>query len=98
MVAGQTARMVCFDVPGQGGLVPADVDGATAPAAGSPNYVINIGADRLNMWRFKVDWAEPSTPTVTGPGAIKNAPFQEGCGNTPTPAARLRPPHTPPRH
>jgi hypothetical protein len=84
MIAGGPARMICFDARGQGGLVPADLEGATAPPAGTPNFVMNIGSDRLNLWRFKVDWTNPSTSALTGPVAIRTAPFQQACGNTGT--------------
>ncbi len=84
MVSGGPARMICFDVPGQGGLVPSDLEGTTAPPAGSPNYVMNIGSSRLNMWRFKADWANPSASALTGPVPIATAPFQQACGNTGT--------------
>jgi hypothetical protein len=84
MVSGDPARMVCFDVGSQhGGLVPADLDGAAAPPPGSPNYVMNIGNDRLNLWRFKVDWVNTSASALTGPTAIKTAPFEQACRNAP---------------
>jgi hypothetical protein len=85
MLAGQSARMVCFDLPNQGGLVPSDVDGTTAPPASSPNYFLNLGVNRLNMWRFKVDWTSPSASTLTGPTRITTAPFTEACAGTLTP-------------
>jgi len=94
MVGGDPARMICFDVPGQGGLVPSDLEGATAPPAGSPNYVMNIGSDRLNMWRFKADWANPSASALTGPVAIQTAPFGQACGNSPTPGTCIVQPKT----
>jgi hypothetical protein len=85
MLAAQPARMVCFDLPNQGGLVPSDVDGGTAPPAGSPNYLLNLGANRLNMWRFKVDWTNPSASTLTGPTQITTAPFTEACASSSPP-------------
>lgn len=81
MLSGEMARMVCFDLQSEGGLLPADLDGNTAPPAGVPNYVINIGSDRLNLWKFKVDWSNPSASTLTGPTRIKTAPFDEACKN-----------------
>jgi hypothetical protein len=84
MVAGQPARMVCFDLASEGGLLAADLDGGTAPPAGAPNYMMNIGNDRLNLWKFKVDWNNPSASTFVGPAAIKTAPFDEACKNAPT--------------
>ena len=47
MLSGQTATQVCFQQSSAvGGLLPADVDGATAPPAGSPNYMLTYG-DKL---------------------------------------------------
>jgi hypothetical protein len=94
MITGGPARMTCFDLPGQGGLVPADLDGATAPPSGSPGYVVNIGTDRLNLWQFKVDWTNPSASVLTGPVRIKTAPFQEACANAPTPGTCIVQPKT----
>jgi hypothetical protein len=94
MLSGDMARMVCFDLPSEGGLLPADLDGNTAPAAGAPNYVINIGNDRLNLWKFKVDWSNPSTSTLTGPTSIKTAPFDEACKNTPSRGSCIVQPRT----
>ena len=84
MLAGAAARMQCFDVANQGGLLPSDLDGSTPPPAGAPNYVMNFGSDRLNLWKFHVDWANPSASTFTGPTAIKTAPFEIACKNAPT--------------
>ena len=94
MLSGDTARMVCFDVPSQGGLLPADLDGNTAPPAGAPNYVMNIGSDRLNLWKFKVDWNNPSASALTGPTQIKTAPFDEACKNAPSRGACIVQPKT----
>jgi len=94
MVSGDAARMICFDVAGQGGLVPSDLEGATAPPAGSPNYVMNIGSNRLNLWRFKADWANPSTSTLSGPAPIATAPFQQACASGPTPGTCIIQPKT----
>ncbi len=81
MVSGEAARTVCFDLSSEGGLLPADLDGNTAPPAGAPNYVVNLGNDRLNLWKFKVDWNNPSASTLTGPTSIQTAPFDEACQN-----------------
>jgi hypothetical protein len=94
MIMGTPARTVCFDVPGQGGLVPSDGDGVAAPAAGSPNYVMNLGSNRLNLWRFKTDWTNPGASTFTGPVSIKTAPFQQACPSGPTPGTCVVQPHT----
>jgi hypothetical protein len=95
MIAGNPARTVCFDVGSSfGGLLPADLDGNTAPPPGSPNYLMNLGADQLNMWKFKVDWSNPSASTFTGPSAIKTAPFDVACKNAPSSGACIVQPNT----
>lgn len=94
MLAGQPARMVCFDVPSQGGLLPSDLDGTTPPAAGTPNYVMNFGSDRLNLWKFKVDWNNPAASSLTGPTKIKTAPFDEACNTAASPGTCIPQPKT----
>src|SRR5262249_4407577 len=69
MLAGQAARQQCADVPNEGGLLPADVDGPTAVAAGTPAPVLNFAGDgrHLNLWRRKGDWAETAATPVHQP-------------------------------
>jgi hypothetical protein len=94
MQNGEMARMVCFDVSSQGGLLPADLDGTTPPPAGAPNYVMNFGSDRLNLWKFKVDWSTPSASALTGPTVIRTAPFTEACQSAPIPGTCIAQPGT----
>jgi hypothetical protein len=94
MLDGNAARMICFDVASQGGLLPADLDGNTAPPPGTPVYVMNLGNDKLNLWKFKVDWSNPSGSTLTGPTTIKTAPFDEACSNAPSPGTCIVQPKT----
>ncbi|MEM9821362.1 MAG: T9SS type A sorting domain-containing protein [Bacteroidota bacterium] len=60
----------------------ADWDGALAPPAGSPQYVLRIhddawgfGADRVEIWEVSVDFDNASNSTVTGPIELPTAPF-----------------------
>jgi hypothetical protein len=94
MLNGEAARMLCFDLPSAGGLLPADVDGNTAPPAGAPNYLMNIGSDKLNLWKVKVDWSNPSASTLTGPTPIKTSPFDEACQSAPSPGSCIVQPKT----
>jgi hypothetical protein len=80
MLAGQPASMQCFDLP-DAGLLPSDLDGSTAPPAGAPAYVLGFGANALNMWRFHVDWATPSSSTLTPVAPIQVAAFEPACGD-----------------
>jgi hypothetical protein len=94
MIAGQQARMVCFDLAGQGGVLPSDLDGNTPPPAGTPNFMLNFGSDRLNLWKFHVDWLNPSNSTLTGPTTIRTAPFEIGCKNAAAPGECVSQPNT----
>jgi hypothetical protein len=94
MLASQAARMQCFDVANQGGILPADFDGATPPPAGAPNYLVDIGSNQLNLWKFHVDWTNPGSSTLSGPTAVKTAPFEIACRNAPNPGQCVKQPGT----
>ena len=80
MLAGQAATQICFQLSTSfGGLLPSDLDGSTAPPAGSPNYFLNFGTNKLNLWKFHVDFATPANATFTGPTAIAVATFNPAC-------------------
>ena len=68
---GQAATQQCFTArrTSYGGLLPSDLDGATPPPAGAPNYVARASArTRSHLWKFHVDWATPGElDAVTGP-------------------------------
>ena len=77
MLAGNPASQQCFKLfqldtarppgPLYGGLLPADLDGALPPPAGAPNPVMSFdGALNLQLWKFHVDWADPSRSTLNG--------------------------------
>ncbi len=80
MLAGAAATQQCFNLGTSfGGLLPADLDGPTLPPAGTPNYVMNFGTNRLNVWQFHVDWANSALSTLTGPTILTTAAFNRGC-------------------
>jgi hypothetical protein len=71
MLKGQPARFVQFDLgPTFGGHLPADVDGSKLPPAGSPELIFevddvsNLAPDKMRIWKFKVDWKNPSASTI----------------------------------
>src|SRR5256885_9805573 len=71
MIAGGAATQQCFQLSSAfGGLLPSDLDAATLPPAGSPDYALNFGNNTLNLWAFHVDWANPANSTFTGPTSI----------------------------
>ncbi|MGH8040813.1 MAG: InlB B-repeat-containing protein [Rudaea sp.] len=80
MLAGNAATQQCFQLSSAyGGVLPSDLDGAKPPPAGSPNYLINYGTKKLNLWKFHVDWTTPANTTLTGPTAITVAAFAPAC-------------------
>jgi len=80
MLAGQAATQVCFQQGSAvGGLLPADLDGLTAPPSGSPNYMIYFGTNNLNLYKFHVDFATPTNSTFTGPTVIPVTAFTPLC-------------------
>jgi hypothetical protein len=81
MRAGQAARTLCADVANEGGLLPADVDGPAAPAAGTAVPVVNFALDgrHLNVWRFTVNWANPSASGLSKASQISVTPFNIAC-------------------
>ena len=81
MMAGTTATQVCFQQStAVGGLLPSDLDGTTAPPAGSPNYMMYFGTNNLNLFKFHVDFTNPANSTFTGPTVINVAAFSPVCG------------------
>src|SRR5215468_8970458 len=80
MLNGQPATQVCFQQNSSiGGVLPADLDGTTAPPSGSPNYMLFFGTNNLNLFKFHVNFATPSASTLTGPTAIPVAAFTPLC-------------------
>ena len=82
MLTGASATQQCFQLSNSfGGVLPSDLDGAAAPPPiGSPNYMLNFGANALNEWKFHVDYANPTNTTLTGPFSIPVAAFTPACG------------------
>jgi hypothetical protein len=83
MLAGAAATQQCFQLSSSfGGVLPSDLDGATAPPAGSPNFMLNFGTNSLNLWKFHVDWANSANTTLVGPTSIPVGAFSEACGGS----------------
>ena len=80
MLTGAAATQVCFQQgSGVGGLLPSDLDGLTAPPAGSPNYQVYFGNNSLQLYKFHVDFTTPANSTYTGPTNIPVAAFSPLC-------------------
>ena len=81
MLSGLAATQQCFQLStSYGGVLPAALDGSTAPPAGSPNYMMNFGSSSLNLWKFHVDWSNSANTTLAGPTNIPVASFAAACG------------------
>jgi len=83
MLAGNKATLIC-KLPSNNAvnLLPSDLDGATPPPAGSPNYYLGIqDTSHLQEFQFHVDFVTPSNSTFTGPTSIPVAAFSEICSN-----------------
>jgi hypothetical protein len=84
MLAGQPANsQQCFNTStSYGGILPADLDGHTLPPAGSPNWVVGLGATSTTIayWAFHVDWTAPANSTFTGPTTLTVGSYSEACG------------------
>lgn len=83
MLTGAAATMQCFQQDSsQFGMLPSDLDGPTPPAAGTPNFVMELdpsGSANLDMFQFHVDFVTPANSTFTGPTLIPVAPFTPLC-------------------
>ena len=80
MLGGFAATQVCFQLTSAfGGLLPSDLDGATPPPAGSPNFFVSFGTNSLNLWKFHADFVLPANSTLTGPTNIPVAAFAAAC-------------------
>jgi hypothetical protein len=84
MLLGNAATAQCFTTGTatvDKVLLPADLDGATPPPAGSPNYMLSLSVNRLDLFQFHVDWTTPSNSSLTGPIFIPATPFRQLCAN-----------------
>jgi hypothetical protein len=66
----------------------ADLDGKTLPPSGAPNIMMATGGTQLKkifeddgvyVWKFHVDWKDPSKTAVTGPDKVAVAPYRYLC-------------------
>lgn len=80
MLNNLDAGVQCVTQSSFASLLPSDVDGSTSPPAGSPNFYVTLGSNALDLFRFHVDWVNPSNSTMTGPIAIQVAAFNKACG------------------
>ncbi len=80
MIAGVAATQICFQLSNAfGGVLPSDIDGTTAPPAGSPGYFLNFGTNSLNLWKISNINFTAGTATLTGPTNLPVAAFAAAC-------------------
>jgi Carboxypeptidase regulatory-like domain/Kelch motif len=83
MLAGNPATVVSPGMlgPTDDQLMPADFDGSILPPAGAPNPFTEIGTNPTwKLWRFHVDFTNPSNSTFTLAGTLTPDPFNVVCG------------------
>ncbi len=80
MLAGNPAQIICFQQPSTvASLLPSDMDGTIAPAAGEPAFFMNFSKNTIQLWTFHVDFTTPTNSTFTGPTVLPVAPFTARC-------------------
>ncbi len=86
MLAGKKAKMVCFQRgTGDFALLPADLDGSTAPPAGAPNYEMDLASSTaMDLYKFHVDFVTTSKSTFTGPTSLAIPAYTDACAATGT--------------
>ena len=87
MIAGSAATIQCFQQSNNDfGMLTSDLDGATPPAAGTPNFVMELDPSsnaNLDLFQFHVDFTKPANSTFTGPTLIPVAAFTPLCNVQP---------------
>jgi hypothetical protein len=87
MLTGAAATQQCFTTDtNHGGLLPSDLDSATAPPSGAPNILFSLGttSTTIDFFRFHIDFVTPANTTFTGPNALTVASYTTACGSTGT--------------
>ena len=80
MLAGGSAKAICFTSSREFSLLPSDLDGATAPPSGEPNFFLGLfSTTALHFFKFHVDFTTPSNSKFTGPTAIAVSGFTQAC-------------------
>ena len=84
MLKGEDATEQGFVIDGVNFLNNTDLDGKQLPPAGAPNIMMAAGGTQLKkimednviyVWKFYVDWKDPSKTRLEGPEQIPVAPY-----------------------
>ncbi len=89
MLNGASARPIqCFQQSSSlNPLLPADLDGTTAPPSGEPNFFMTFGSSGvLNLFKYHIDFTNPANSTFTGPTNISVAAFTPAPSTVPQPS------------
>ncbi len=88
MLKGEDATEQCMIIDDVNFLNNADVDGTQLPPRGAPNIILAAGGTQLRkvmeddgiyVWKYHVDWNDPSRTTLQGPQKIAVAPYHYLC-------------------
>lgn len=85
MLTGAQAKAVCFKKPNEFTLLPSNADGATPPPSGEPSFFVDLATSTsLHLFRFHVDFANPTKSKFTGPISIPVKAYTMACPATGT--------------
>lgn len=85
MLRGEAATEQGFILDDVNFLINADLDGKQLPPAGAPNILMATGGTQLKkivkddgiyVWKFHVDWKDPSRSKLDGPVKVPVAPYE----------------------
>ena len=88
MLKGEPATEQCIIIDGANFLNNADIDGQGLPPPGAPNIMMAAGGTQLKkimeddgilVWKFHVDWQNPTNTKITGPEKIAVTPYHYLC-------------------
>lgn len=85
LISGAALRSVAFTIgTSYFSLLPANAKG-TLPPAGTPGYFMSDYGSNTSMklWKFHVDWVNPSSSTFTGPTSFAVASFTRPSSRVP---------------
>jgi hypothetical protein len=81
MLTGAKAKAICFKNPNEFSFLPSNADGATPPPSGEPSFFVDLSSSTsLHLYRFHVDFANPSNSTFKGPITIPVKAYSMACG------------------
>jgi hypothetical protein len=85
MLRGEHATEQSFILKDVNFIINADLDGKELPPSGAPNIMMAtggtqlkniVGDDGIYVWKYHVDWQDPSKTRLEGPVKIEVAPYK----------------------